>query len=68
MIRKQPWSYLRSCGGIYWKGLRETMKNLSHDSQYVASEVLTVVVMKNTVFWVIIPCGPLKVNQSFWGT
>jgi hypothetical protein len=29
----------------------------------VGSEVLTPVVMKSTVFWDTLPCGPLKVNR-----
>jgi hypothetical protein len=28
-------------------------------------EVLTAVVMKNSVFWEIAPCSPLKVNRRF---
>jgi hypothetical protein len=34
----------------------------------VGFEVLTAVVMKNTIFWDITPCSPLKVNQHFGGT
>jgi hypothetical protein len=34
----------------------------------VGFEVLTMVVMKSTVFWDIMPCNPLKVNQHFGGT
>jgi hypothetical protein len=30
-------------------------------------EVVTVVVMKDTIFWDITPCSPLKVNRSFGG-
>jgi hypothetical protein len=33
----------------------------------VVFELLTVVVMKSTVFWDIMPCSPLKVNQRFRG-
>jgi hypothetical protein len=36
--------------------------------QYVGFEVLTAVVMKSSVFWDLMPCSPLKVNQSFSGT
>jgi hypothetical protein len=35
---------------------------------YVGFEVLTAVVMKNTIFWDITPCSPLKVNRRFGGT
>jgi hypothetical protein len=35
---------------------------------FVGFEVLTVVVMKSSVFWYITPCGPLKVNRHFGGT
>jgi hypothetical protein len=31
-------------------------------------EVLTAVVMKSSVFWDIMPCSLLKVNQHFGGT
>jgi hypothetical protein len=31
-------------------------------------EVLTVVVMKNSIFWDITPCSPLRVNRRFGGT
>jgi hypothetical protein len=34
----------------------------------VGFEVLTVVVMKNTIFWDITPCSPLKVNRRVGGT
>jgi hypothetical protein len=34
----------------------------------VGFEVLTVVVMKNSVIWDITPCSPLKVNRRFRGT
>jgi hypothetical protein len=30
----------------------------------VGFEVLTAVVMKNSIFWNIAPCGPLKVNRK----
>jgi hypothetical protein len=33
--------------------------------KYVGFERLTAVVMKNTVFWDITPCSPLKVNLKF---
>jgi hypothetical protein len=35
---------------------------------YLGFEVFTQVVMKNTVFWDIMPCSPLKVNRRFRGT
>jgi hypothetical protein len=34
----------------------------------VGTEVLTVVVVKSTIFWVITPYTPLKVNRRFGGT
>jgi hypothetical protein len=34
----------------------------------VGFEVLTPVVMKSTVFWDMMLCSPLKVNQLFGGT
>jgi hypothetical protein len=34
----------------------------------VGFEVHAVVVMKSTVFWVIMACSTLKVNQRFRGT
>jgi hypothetical protein len=34
---------------------------------YVGFEVLTAVVMENTVLWDITPCSPLKVNRRFGG-
>jgi hypothetical protein len=36
--------------------------------KYVGFEVLTVVVMKSTIFWDITPCSPLKVNWRFGET
>jgi hypothetical protein len=36
--------------------------------QSVGFEVLTAVVMKNSVFWAITPCSPLKVNGRFGET
>jgi hypothetical protein len=35
---------------------------------YLGSEVLTVVIMKSSIFWDIMTCGPLKVNWRFGGT
>jgi hypothetical protein len=35
---------------------------------YVGFEVLTVVVMKGTIFWDIMLCSALKVNRRFGGT
>jgi hypothetical protein len=37
------------------------------DSCFLRFEILTVVVMKSTVFWDITPCSPLKVNRHFGG-
>jgi hypothetical protein len=34
----------------------------------VGFQVLTAVVMKNTLFWNITPCSPLKANRRFGGT
>jgi hypothetical protein len=33
----------------------------------VAVEILTAVDMKNSVFWDVLPCSPVKVNQCFGG-
>jgi hypothetical protein len=38
------------------------------DNHYARLEVLTAVVLNNTIFWDITPCSPLKVNRSFGGT
>jgi hypothetical protein len=35
---------------------------------FVRFEVLTVVVVKSTIFWTIMPCSLLKVNRRFGGT
>jgi hypothetical protein len=35
---------------------------LDQDTDYVGSEILTIVVMKNSVFWDIITCNPVIVN------
>jgi hypothetical protein len=34
----------------------------------VGFEVLTAAVMKSTIFWDIMPCSVLKINQRFGGT
>jgi hypothetical protein len=34
----------------------------------VRSEVLTAVVIRNSICWDVTPCSPLKVNQRFGGT
>jgi hypothetical protein len=34
---------------------------------YLAFEILTVMVMKKCVFWDIMPCSLLKINQHFGG-
>jgi hypothetical protein len=39
-----------------------------HTSLLVGFEVLTTVLMKSTIFWDIMLCSPLKVNQHFRGT
>jgi hypothetical protein len=36
--------------------------------ELVGAEVLTVMVMKISIFWDITPCSPLKVNRLFGGT
>jgi hypothetical protein len=36
--------------------------------RYLGFEVLTVVVMKSTIFWDITPVSPLSVNRRFEGT
>jgi hypothetical protein len=38
------------------------------DTDSVAFEFLTAVVMKNSIFWDITPCSTLKVSQHFGGT
>jgi hypothetical protein len=35
---------------------------LGQDTDYVGSEIFTVVAMKNSVFWDIITCNPVIVN------
>jgi hypothetical protein len=40
----------------------EYISNSKLYCQYIGSEVLTAVVMKNSIFWNIILCGPLKIN------
>lgn len=50
-----------SQGGLYYTGFIQ--------QQYtVQFEDLTVVVMKNSVFWDVTPCSLLKDNQHFGGT
>jgi hypothetical protein len=44
-------------------GVNSTMMNW-----YAGFKVLTVVVMKRTVFWDIMSCSLLKVNRCFGGT
>jgi hypothetical protein len=48
----------------------ETLWNLEllRTTPDVGFEVLTVVVMKSTIFWDITPCSPLSVNRRFGGT
>jgi hypothetical protein len=41
---------------------------MSNNPQFIGFEVLTAVVMKNTIFWDITPCSPLTVNRRFGGT
>lgn len=43
---------------VYTAGI--IMKSLSQNDSF---EVLTVVVMKSSVFWDTSPCSPLKINQ-----
>jgi hypothetical protein len=33
--------------------------------KYVGFEVLTAVIMRNSIFWDITPCSPLKVRPRF---
>jgi hypothetical protein len=35
---------------------------------FMGFEILTVVVMKNSIFWDIMLCNPFKVNLHFGGT
>jgi hypothetical protein len=44
------------------------LKNSIDNFDNVGFEVLTVVVMKSTIFWDITPCSPLSVNRRFEGT
>jgi hypothetical protein len=40
--------------------------NLGQNTDYaVGSEALTAEVMKSSVAWDIMPCGPLRVNRRF---
>jgi hypothetical protein len=41
---------------------------LVNKSTSIVFEILTVVVIKSSVFWDITPCSPFKVNQHFGGT
>jgi hypothetical protein len=38
------------------------------NAAFVGFEVPTAEVMKNSIFWDITPCSPLKVNRRFGGT
>jgi hypothetical protein len=38
------------------------------NNKSAGTEVLTGAVMKNPIFWDIMPCSPLKVKQCFTGT
>jgi hypothetical protein len=40
----------------------------ARENQHQPFEVLTVVVMKSSIFWDITPCSLLKVNRRFGGT
>jgi hypothetical protein len=44
-----------------------TLQSQVNSLHFVRFEVLTVVTMKNGVFWVVKPCGSCK-NQRFGGT
>jgi hypothetical protein len=55
------WIYCRPCD---IKIMLYNTRNLS----LVRFEVLTVVVIKSTIFWDITPCSPLRVNRRFGGT
>jgi hypothetical protein len=35
---------------------------------FIGFEVLAAVVMKNSIFWDVTPCSPLKVSRRFGGT
>lgn len=41
---------------------------LANNLDCVGFEVLTVVIMKSTVFWNVTPRSMLKVSRCFWGT
>jgi hypothetical protein len=48
--------------------LLQTLRPLSSKPLHVESEVLTVVGMKNSIFWDITLCSPVKINRRFGGT
>jgi hypothetical protein len=52
----------------YVKTYRRLSVILTDTIKHVGFEVLTVVVMKSSVFWDITTCSPLKVNQRFGET
>jgi hypothetical protein len=41
---------------------------VNHRKVLVPNKILTSVVTRNTIFWNITPCSPLKVNRRFGGT
>jgi hypothetical protein len=41
---------------------------VSNYKEYLGFEVVTAVVMNDTIFWYITPCGLLSVDRSFGGT
>jgi hypothetical protein len=53
---------------IPYKHMRKLTKICEIMFKPVGFEILTAVIMKNSVFWNITPCSPLKVNRRFGGT
>jgi hypothetical protein len=45
--------------------IREKCRSLKKKELNLECEVLTAVVMNNSVFWVIAACSPLKANRRF---
>jgi hypothetical protein len=47
--------------------LAQIFSNLTQIAD-IGIEVLTAVVVESTIYWDIMPCGPLKVNRHLEGT
>jgi hypothetical protein len=44
------------------------LNNFIKMDNFLGFEILTAVIMKNSIFWDTMPCSPLKVNQYFGET